>query len=78
MPQVTRERGGRALQTLVGTDDPRLEPGLLALVEQVRSGRIRRLAFEKVDGESALSSPLGASLVALGFQQGPRRLTLSA
>jgi ATP-dependent Lhr-like helicase len=77
-PILYVERGGRALQTLVETDDPRLEPGLHALVEQVRSGRIRRLAFEKVDGESALTSPLGPTLVALGFQQGPRRLTLSA
>jgi ATP-dependent Lhr-like helicase len=77
-PILYVERGGRALQTLVGTDDSRLEPGLHALVEQVRSGRIRRLAFEKVDGESAMTSPLGPTLVALGFQQGPRRLTLSA
>jgi ATP-dependent Lhr-like helicase len=44
----------------------------------VRAGRLRRLALEKVDGESALTSPLGPALVALGFQQGPRRLTLSA
>jgi ATP-dependent Lhr-like helicase len=77
-PILYVERGGRALQTLVGTDDPRVETGLHAVVEQVRSGRIRRLAFEKVDGEPALASPLGPALVALGFQQGPRRLTLSA
>jgi ATP-dependent helicase Lhr and Lhr-like helicase len=77
-PILYLERGGRALQTLVEPEDPRLEPGLHALVEQVRSGRIRRLALEKVDGESALTSPLGPALLALGFQQGPRRLTLSA
>ena len=77
-PILYVERGGRALQTLVGSDDPRLEPALHALVEQVRTGRLRRLALEKVDGESALVSPLGPALVALGFQQGPRRLTLSA
>ncbi len=77
-PILYVERGGRALQTLVATDDPRIEPGLHAVVEQVRSGWIRRLAFEKVDGEPALASPLGPALVALGFQQGPRRLTLSA
>ncbi|HET6868618.1 MAG TPA: DEAD/DEAH box helicase, partial [Solirubrobacteraceae bacterium] len=77
-PILYVERGGRGLQTLVGADDPRVEAGLHALVEQVRSGRIRRLAFEKVDGESALVSALGPALVALGFQQGPRRLTLSA
>jgi ATP-dependent helicase Lhr and Lhr-like helicase len=77
-PILYVERGGRALQTLAPVDDPRVEAGLHALVAQVRSGRIRRLAFEKVDGESALASPLGPALVALGFQQGPRRLTLSA
>ncbi len=77
-PILYVERGGRGLQTLVGSDDPRVEPALNALVEQVRAGRLRRLALEKVDGESALVSPLGPALVALGFQQGPRRLTLSA
>jgi ATP-dependent Lhr-like helicase len=77
-PILYVERGGRGLQTLVPPDDPRVEAALHALVEQVRSGRIRRLAFEKVDGESALVSALGPVLVALGFQQGPRRLTLSA
>jgi ATP-dependent Lhr-like helicase len=77
-PIVYVERGGRALQTLVGPDDQRLEPALAALVEQVRTGRIKRIALEKVDGESALDSPLGEALVRLGFQEGPRRLTLSA
>jgi ATP-dependent Lhr-like helicase len=77
-PILYVERGGRALQTFVAYDDPRLEPALAALVEQVRAGRLRRLALEKVDGEPALASPLGDALVALGFQPGPRRLTLSA
>jgi ATP-dependent Lhr-like helicase len=77
-PVLYLERGGRALQILVEPGDERVEPALQALVEQVRAGRIKRLALEKVDGESALISPLGAMLVALGFQEGPRRLTLSA
>jgi ATP-dependent Lhr-like helicase len=77
-PIVYVERGGRGLVTLVGDDDERLVPALAALADHVRSGAIRRLALEKVDGESALVSPLGATLVALGFQEGPRRLTLSA
>ncbi|MBV8220858.1 MAG: DEAD/DEAH box helicase, partial [Solirubrobacterales bacterium] len=77
-PVLYVERGGRGLQTLVGADDPRIEPALVALVEQVRTGRLKRIALEKVDGESAIDSPLGPLLVALGFQQGPRRLTLSA
>ncbi|MGI9185602.1 MAG: DEAD/DEAH box helicase [Solirubrobacteraceae bacterium] len=79
-PIVYLERGGRALQTLVAADDPRLEPALAALVQHVRGGRgrIKRLGLEKVDGESAMSSPLAPTLTALGFQEGPRRLTLSA
>ncbi|MGO9497159.1 MAG: DEAD/DEAH box helicase [Solirubrobacteraceae bacterium] len=77
-PIVYLERGGRALQTLVEADDPRLEPALAALVEAVRGGRVKRLALEKVDGASALDSRLGEALVRLGFQEGPRRLTLSA
>ncbi len=72
------ERGGRALQTLVDGGDPRLQSALSALVEFVQSGRIRRLALEKVDGQPAMSSPLAPALTALGFQEGPRRLTLSA
>ena len=78
VPVLYVDRGGRGLQTLVASDDSRIEPALVALVEQVRAGRIKRIALEKVDGESAIDSPLGRLLVALGFQQGPRRLTLSA
>jgi ATP-dependent Lhr-like helicase len=77
-PVLYLERGGRALQTLVDTDDGRLEAALSALVDHVRSGRIKRLALEKVDGESAMTSPLAPALTALGFQEGPRRLTLTA
>ena len=78
VPVLYVDRGGRGLQTLVASDDRRIEPALVALVEQVRAGRIKRIALEKVDGEPAIDSTLGPALVALGFQQGPRRLTLSA
>jgi ATP-dependent Lhr-like helicase len=77
-PVLYLERGGRALQTLVDAGDPRLEPALSALVDHVRAGQIKRLALEKVDGASAMTSPLAPALTALGFQEGPRRLTLSA
>jgi ATP-dependent Lhr-like helicase len=77
-PILYLERGGRALQTLVAADDARLQPALVALVERVRSGAIRRLALEKVDGEPSMGSSLAPALIALGFQEGPRRLTLSA
>ncbi|MFL5860560.1 MAG: DEAD/DEAH box helicase, partial [Solirubrobacteraceae bacterium] len=77
-PIVYLERGGKALQTLVAVGDERLHPALSALVDHVRGGAIKRVALEKVDGEAALTSPLGPALLALGFQEGPRRLTLSA
>ena len=77
-PILYLERGGKGLQTLVAGDDPRLEPALAALVGRVKAGQIKRLALEKVDGELALGSPLAALLIALGFQEGPRRMTLSA
>jgi ATP-dependent Lhr-like helicase len=72
------ERSGRALQTLVPRGDERLDAALAALVDFARSGAVKRLALEKVDGEPALASPLGHLLVEHGFQEGPRRLTLSA
>src|SRR6185437_4238028 len=77
-PIVYLERGGKALQTLVAADDARLEPAIGALVEYVQSGAIKRVALEKVDGEAAMGSRLASLLVGLGFQEGPRRLTLSA
>ena len=77
-PILYLERGGRALQTLAAAGDARVRPALAALVDQVRRGQIKRLALEKVDGESALTSALGPALLELGFQEGPRRLTLSA
>jgi len=72
------ERGGRGLQTLVAPDDRRLETALGALADHVHRGRVKRIALERVDGEPAMGSALGPALVALGFQEGPRRLTLSA
>ncbi|HEX4011736.1 MAG TPA: DEAD/DEAH box helicase [Solirubrobacteraceae bacterium] len=77
-PVVYLERGGRALQTLVDAGDARLRPALGALVDHVRSGAIKRVGLEKVDGEPAMTSSLAPVLTELGFQEGPRRLTLSA
>jgi ATP-dependent Lhr-like helicase len=77
-PIVYLERGGRGLQTLVPADDPRLEPALSGLADHVHRGTIQRMALEKIDGSPAMASPLGPALLALGFQEGPRRLTLSA
>ena len=70
-PVLYLERGGKALQTLVDADDARLQPALSALVDHVRSGAIKRLALEKVDGEPAMISPLAPALTALGLPGGP-------
>ena len=79
-PVLYLERGGKAIQTLVPSHDPQLGPALRGLVDYVRSGKaaVRRLPLEKVDGVPALTSPLGPLLVEVGFQEGPRRLTLGA
>jgi len=91
-PVLYVERGGRGLVTLA--DRPaRRSPGagtparseaeplaeaLAALAEQVRAGRVGKLALERIDGEPAIASGLVEELVELGFQSGPRRLTLTA
>ncbi len=83
-PVLYLERGGKGLVTLVSAEDPvggeRLELALEALATHIRAGHgaVRKLALEKIDGEPAISSPLGPALRAHGFQEGPRRLTLGA
>ena len=56
---VPRARRARRCRRSSTSDDPRLEPALSAIVEQVRAGRIKRLALEKVDGEPAIGSSAG-------------------
>ena len=77
-PVLYLERSGRALQILVDRDDPRIEPALKALVNAARSGAIKRIALERIDGESVIGSSWELLLAPLGFHGGPRRLTLSA
>ncbi len=83
-PALYVERGGRGLITLLdsvgqaaGRPDP-VELALAALADAVRTGRVGKLSLERIDGEPAISSPHLAALAELGFQAGPRRLTLSA
>ncbi len=75
-PALYVERGGRSLVTLA--DEDRVGEALAALAEAVRSGRLGKLALERIDGESAIASPLAGALLELGFHPGPRRLTLTA
>ncbi|HTA12563.1 MAG TPA: DEAD/DEAH box helicase, partial [Solirubrobacteraceae bacterium] len=58
--------------------DPTLLEALVALANAVRGGQVGKLALERIDGQSATGSELAGTLVELGFQHGPRRLTLSA
>ena len=76
-PVLFIERGGKGLQILVEADDPRIQPSLEALTESVQRGRIKRLALEKIDGESIIGSPYEETLLGLGFRPGPRKLTLT-
>jgi ATP-dependent Lhr-like helicase len=81
-PVLYVERGGRGLATLAaptGRQDPAtLHEALGALAEAVRAGRVGKLSLERIDGEPAVASSLADALVELGFQLGPRRLTLTA
>jgi ATP-dependent Lhr-like helicase len=61
-----------------GRDASPLALALRALAEAVRAGRIDSIALERVDDEPAIGSELEPALVELGFQQGPRKLTLRA
>ncbi|MCW2952119.1 MAG: box helicase [Conexibacter sp.] len=77
-PVLYLERGGKALQVLVDPDDPRVPFALTALADHARAGRLKRIALERVDGESVMGTRWEAALAEVGFRAGPRRLTLSA
>lgn len=77
-PLLYLERGGRSLQTLIDAADERLPIALAGLAQAVAGGQLGRLALERVDGQPAPASPLAPLLAQAGFQEGPRRLTLSA
>jgi ATP-dependent Lhr-like helicase len=85
-PALYVERGGRGLLTLAeppatptaAHEREPLDEALQALAEAVRDGRVPKLALERIDGQPAIASGLAATLRELGFQSGPRRLTLSA
>ncbi len=89
-PILYLERGGRGLVRLIdeqssgaslapsGREPEPLREALVALAEAVRAGRVPKIALERIDGEPAIASNITQVLVELGFQSGPRRLTLSA
>ncbi len=77
-PVLYLERGGKALQSLVAAEDPRIPAALQALADHARAGRVKRIALEKVDGEPVMGSRWEPLLAEVGFRGGPRKLTLSA
>ena len=68
------ERGGRKLLTFPAAQD---HPEWVAeLAQFVRSGRVRRLQVESVDGISAATSAWADQLREVGFAEGYKGLTL--
>ena len=74
-PALYVERGGRGLVTL---EPELLEPAIAALAGLVESGRVRRLAPERVDGEPIAGTEAERLLLEHGFLQGHRKLVLRA
>ncbi|MBV9098088.1 MAG: DEAD/DEAH box helicase, partial [Frankiaceae bacterium] len=71
------ERGGKSLLSWA-EDTTSLQPAVDALALAVREGMLGKLAVERADGESVLTSPLGSALEQAGFRPTPRGLRLRA
>ena len=74
-PALYVEKGGRGLVTI---EPELLEPAIAALAGLVESGRARRLAPERVDGEPIVGTEAERLLLDHGFLQGHRKLVLRA
>ncbi|MGW1274292.1 Lhr family helicase, partial [Streptomyces sp. NPDC002491] len=80
------ERGGKSLLAWPSApdhegapaDDPRLHAAAQALAEAARAGALGTVTVERVNGGSALTSPIGALLEGAGFIATPRGLRLRA
>jgi ATP-dependent helicase Lhr and Lhr-like helicase len=77
-PVLYVERGGKGLALMTERDDPRVAPALEALADFVHAGKIKKLDFERIDGEPIVGSELEPVLIELGFRLGPKKLTLTA
>ncbi|MGW4006371.1 DEAD/DEAH box helicase, partial [Streptomyces nigra] len=78
------ERGGKTLLAWPSTpdtepaDDPRLRAAAEALATAAQAGSLGTVTVERVNGEQALTSPVGTLLEAAGFIATPRGLRLRA
>ena len=77
-PVVFVERGGRGVLRLRAMDEAELGLAMRALAEAVSSGKLAKLAVEKLDGEPVIGSGHEDVLIAAGFNRGPRKLIASA
>jgi ATP-dependent Lhr-like helicase len=73
IPLVELERGGRSLVTFPGADDS--PAWVVALMELVKNGRIRKLEISRVDGQPVRETPWAARLESAGFSAGYRGMT---
>uniref|UniRef100_UPI00403FCC89 Lhr family ATP-dependent helicase n=1 Tax=Streptomyces sp. SS7 TaxID=3108485 RepID=UPI00403FCC89 len=60
------------------TDDPRLRAAAESLAQAARAGSLGTVTVERINGVSALTSPVGALLEGAGFVATPRGLRLRA
>ncbi|HEX4307469.1 MAG TPA: helicase-related protein, partial [Solirubrobacterales bacterium] len=74
-PEVFVERGGRGLLRLREMNEGELGNAMQALADAVTTGRLPKLAIEKLDGEAVIGSGLEEALIGAGFSRGPRKLT---
>ncbi|MFF5337309.1 DEAD/DEAH box helicase [Streptomyces sp. NPDC013181] len=73
------ERGGKTLLAWAAdADEPALRAAAGALAAAARAGALGTLTVERVNGVSALTSPLGRTLEAAGFLATPKGLRLRA
>jgi ATP-dependent Lhr-like helicase len=75
-PALFVERGGKSVVSLREPDEAWLRPALAALVERVKTGRGKRLAVERFNGEPVGETDLMPLLLEAGFLAGPRRAVL--
>ncbi|WP_416978107.1 ATP-dependent helicase [Streptomyces sp. T028] len=80
------ERGGKTLLAWPSapdtegapTDDPRLRAAAETLASAARAGSLGTVTVERINGNSALTSPIGVLLEGAGFVATPRGLRLRA
>jgi ATP-dependent Lhr-like helicase len=78
-PVLYVERGGKGVVRLVELDPEELAAAVGALAGAVASGRLPKLAVEKLDGDPVIGSGHEDVLLDAGFSRGgPRKLTLAA